>query len=190
MNTREVTVEMENCDATMEETRLRDYKYTTLTWSFVVIFVPLVTSFGIFSNYTFIFTVYRVRIMRNIINMYLVNLAIADSCLLITAFSQYIGDYIMSPDYDLHFSFHTTFGCSVPNFLIYLCYYVSLWTVTLVSLERYLAICHTFWHRLVNTKKRALRMIAVVLMVAVVFAAFAMSIKPITICLTNSTAEY
>ena len=122
---------------------------TSRTWSFVVIlFVPLVTSFGIFSNCSFIFTVYRVRIMRNITNMYLVNLAITDSCLLIAAFSQYIGDYIVSPDYDLSFSFHTAFGCSVPSFLLYLCRYASWWTVTLVSLERDLAICQIFWHRL------------------------------------------
>ena len=180
---------MEGCSDIIYPGDLDDYMYSWPSWFFVVIFVPLVASFGVFSNCAFIFAVYRVRIMRSITNMYLVNLAIADSCLLIAALSQYIGDYIVSPDYDLRFSFHTTFGCSVPNFLIYLCYYASLWTVTLVSLERYLAICHTFWHRLISTKKRALRMIAVVWLIALVFSGFAAPYTPITLCLKSSASN-
>ncbi len=161
--------------------------YSQASWSFVVIFVPLVAVFGIVSNFSFIFVVYRVQEMRNVTNIYLVNLAIADCSLLIAAFIQYIGDYINSPVYDLHFSFHTAFGCSVPNFLIYLSYNTSLWTITLVSFERYLAICHIFWHRLVNNRSRAIRLVLLIWIFSLLFAGLAAPYSPGYVCIFKSS---
>ena len=158
------------------------WEYTNASWAFVMIFVPLVVLFGVVSNVAFIFVVYRVKFMRNITNVYLVNLAIADSSLLLAGLVQYIGDYVVCPEYDLRFSFHTSFGCSVPNFLIYLCYYASLWTVTLVSLERYLAVCHTFWHRAISDYSRSVKMIASIWVISVFFASFAAPYTRITLC--------
>ena len=160
--------------------------YTHASWSFVVIFVPLVAAFGIVSNCSFIFVVYRVKSMRNVTNIYLINLAIADCSLLIAASIQYIGDYIISPKYDLHFSFYTAFGCSVPNFLIYLSYNASLWTITLVSFERYLATCHIFWHRLVANKSRAIRLVLLVWIISLIFGGLATPYTPINICVLDA----
>ena len=166
---------------TFEELEL-EYTYSDLSWCFVLIFVPIVAVFGIAFNCAFIFVVFRVQFMRNITNIYLVNLAIADTCLLIAAFSQYIGDYLVSPVYDFRFSFHTAFGCSFPNFLIYLCYYASLWTVTLVSIERYLAVCHTFYHRLVSSKGRAIRMVLSVWLISLLFALVSTPYTTTSVC--------
>ena len=173
---------MANCLDNITDDKLASYQYTTSSRAFVTIFVPFVAAVGIFCNGAFVFVVYRVRFMRNITNIYLVNLAIADCSLLFAACSQYIGDYIISPSFDLRFSFYTSFGCSLPNFLIYLCYYSSLWTVTLVGIERYLAICHTFWHRIVSNKNRAIRMVIIVWLVSIFFASFASPYKSATIC--------
>ena len=162
--------------------KLVAYEYTSSSRAFVTIFVPLVAAVGIISNVAFIFVVYRIKFMRNITNIYLVNLAIADCSLLIAAFTQYVGDYIISPSYDLRFSFHSAFGCFMPNFLIYLCYYASLWTVTLVGIERYLAICHTFWHRIVSNKNRAIRMVLSVWLFSLFLASLAAPYTSITIC--------
>ena len=114
------------------------FQFSTIFWILILIFIPLVTAFGICSNFAFIFVVYRVEAMRTITNIFLVNLAIADSSLLIVAFAQYIGSYVYSPVYDFGFSFDNAlaFGCVTSNSLTYLCYYASLWTVTLVSVER------------------------------------------------------
>ena len=175
---------MENCDVVVKPDELLTYTWSS--WSFVVIFVPLIAAFGIFSNCAFVFVVFRVKSMRNVTNIYLVNLAFADSSLLLAAFSQYLGDYIVSPEYDMRFSFHTIFGCAAPNFLIYLCYYASLWTVTLVSLERYLAICHTFWHRMITNKGRAIRMVCLVWVISSLFAFLAAPYTPIQMCVVPS----
>ena len=174
------------CSNNITDDQLYIYEYTALSWAFVVIFVPLVAVIGISSNVAFIFVVHRVKFMRNVTNIYLVNLAIADCSLLLAAFTQYIGDYINSPDYDLRFSFYTSFGCSMPNFLIYLCYYASLWTVTLVSVERYLAICHTFWHRIVSNMNRARRLIIAVWLIAFVFASLSTPYTPVVICAVSA----
>ena len=177
---------MDECTEKVPFEVLSNSTYSTASWAFVLIFVPLVAFFGILGNTAFIFVVYRVKFMQSITNIYLVNLALADCSLLITAFSQYIGDYIISPVYDLRFSFHSAFGCSLPNFLIYLCYYASLWTVTLVSIERYFAICHTFWHRLVSSKERSIRMVVAVWIISLLFSGLAAPYTPITICTVSS----
>ena len=173
---------MAQCASNITEENLSVYEYTSSSRTFVTIFVPILAIVGFVSNAAFIVVVYRVKFMRSITNIYLVNLAVADCSLLFAASTQYIGDYIVSPVYDLRFSFYTTFGCSVPNFLIYLCYYASLWTVTLVSVERYLAICHTFWHRIVSNTSRAFRMVVLVWGVSLLFASLAAPYTPVTLC--------
>ena len=174
---------MESC--TLNRSLESVEKYSSTSWAFVVIFVPLVATFGVICNLAFVFVVNRVKSMRNITNVYLVNLAVADSLLLLVAVWQYIGDYIVSPVYDLHFSFSSTFECFMPSFLVYSCYYASLWTVTIVSIERYLATCHPFWHRRVNTKTRAIRSVVTIWFVSLMFAGFAIPYDSITICIVS-----
>ena len=65
-----------------------EYRYSTASWCFAVIFVPVVALFGLICNFAFILVVYRVNFMQTITNIYVVNLAIADSSLLVAAFSQ------------------------------------------------------------------------------------------------------
>ena len=108
--------------------------------------------------------------MRTITNIFLVNLAIADSSLLIAAFAQYIGSYVNSPVYDFGISFNNVFECVTPNFLIYLCYYESLWTVTLVSVERYFGVCHLLWHRYMRSTRRAVNMVLASWVISALFA--------------------
>ena len=152
---------MEYCNENMTSDEADAYyKYPTISWSVTLIFVPLVTAFGIFNNSCFIFVVYLVKTMRNVTNVFLLNLAIADSILLVAAFSQYIVSYANSPLYEFGtWAFWSGFGCMFPDFVIYVCYYTSLWTVTLVSAERYIAVCHPIWHRSLNGKQRAKRLV-------------------------------
>ena len=180
---------METCIANKTLEDLDTYKYSSASWAFVLVFVPIVTVFGILCNVAFIVVVYRVHSMRNITNIYLVNLAIADSSLLTIAVCQYIGDYIVLPDYDLRFSFHSTIGCFMPNMLIYLCYYASLWTITIISIERYFAICHPFWHRVVSSKQRSVRMVLAAWFISAIFAGFSVPYTAISLCVLSPDME-
>ena len=73
---------MDECSERLPPEELEESTYSTTSWAFVLIFVPLVAICGILCNIAFIFVVYRVKFMRSITNIYLVNLAIADSSLL------------------------------------------------------------------------------------------------------------
>ena len=183
---------MAHCDRNITSVEALDDQYLTVSWAVILIFVPLITAFGLLCNSAFIFVVYRVKAMHTITNVFLVNLAIADFSLLAIGFSQYIGSYANSPIYYLGFSFYTVFGCITPNFLIYLCYYASLWTVTLVSVERYLAVCHPLWHRHVKSTRRALRLVVATWIISVLFAIPTIPKKYIqTICVfpSNTSGE-
>ena len=150
---------MEQCDVNKTSNEAVQDKYSTVSWTMILIVGPLVTAFGVVSNLAFILVVYRVKTMRTITNIFLVNLAIADSLLLIIAFAQYIISYVNSPVFDLGFSFNNVLGCVSPNFLIYLCYYTSLWTVTLVSIERYFGVCHLLYHRSMRSTRRTMHLV-------------------------------
>ena len=168
-STESVIFAMEHCDENITTEQAAEYQYSTISWSIILIFIPLVTAFGVSCNSAFIFVVHRVKAMRTTTNIFLINLAIADSLLLIVACIKSVRGYFNSPIYDFP-SLFTGFECAVHGLLIYLCYYTSLWTVTLVSIERYLAVCHPLWHRLVNSKRRAIRLAVFSWFVSLLFA--------------------
>ena len=161
---------MEQCLENKTKDEALQFQYSLISWTLILIFVPSVTAFGICSNFAFIFVVYRIETTRTITNIFLVNLALADSSLLIVAFAQYIGSYVNSPVYDFGFSFDNAFGCVTSNFLTYLCYYASLWTVTLVSVERYFGICHPLWHRSIRSKRRTVHLVLASWFISALFA--------------------
>ena len=162
---------MEQCDFNFTSDELmQDHQYSTVSWSVILIFLPLVAAIGVTSNLAFIFVVYRVKSMRTTTNIFLVNLAISDSSLLIVAFGQSIGGYAKSPMYNLGFSSDTVLGCVSGGFLIYLCYYTSLWTVTLVSIERYLAVCHPLWYMYMRSTQRSVYLTLSSWIIAALFA--------------------
>ena len=102
---------------------------------------------GILINSAFIFTLYRVQdTMRTTTNIYLANLAVAD-CLLST--SQLI--VFWTP-------ITNRFSCGIPPLLFYMFSFVSVFFISLVALERYMAICKPALHRQTNSRTRAFRL--------------------------------
>ena len=156
----------------MSYDKAKDYIYTNANRMFVLAGVPLVLTIGAIGNAGFLFVLYRVKPMRNITNFYLANLSIADSCLLVMSSFQYFWTYAHSP-LDVNFVFATSFGCAVPNFLVYWCYFASVWLVTLVATERYMAICHPFQHHIVTGKSRSVRLVVIAWGVAFIMTCFA-----------------
>ena len=163
---------MEDCDKNItNKTNVdEDAIVSWMSWFLVLIFVPMITGCGIFWNSAFMFVVYRVKTMRTITNIFLVNLAVADLSVLVVASSQYIGSHINSSAHSHDFSFYSVVGCTLPDFLIYTCYYTSLWTITLVGIERYLAVCRPVWYRHMRDNGRAIRMICIAWVVSTLFA--------------------
>ena len=127
-------------------------------------------AFGVVSNLAFISVVYRMKSMQTTTNIFLLNLSIADISLLVVAFTPCIRRYIIY--YDVK-SFNSPAGCIATSFLIYLFFYVSLWTITLVSVERYLAVCHPLKYTSWKSKRRLLGLVTASWLVSLLFASLA-----------------
>ncbi|XP_077978392.1 somatostatin receptor type 5-like [Glandiceps talaboti] len=108
---------------------------------------------GLLLNASFVFVFCRVKCMRTLTNGYLVNLAVSDMSLLFTVVL-YFAIALYDPEYRPH-----PFQCTI-TFLHTVLLFVSLWMVTIVSIERYLGICNPLKARLFNTRGRVAALVA------------------------------
>ena len=120
---------------------------------------PTIGVFGLLLNASFVYMIWCSKKMHTNTNMYLVNLAISDSVYLAYTTWYCLSSYMSSPYKTDERFLRGDIGCVLSDFTEYTSYYSSLWLVALVTLERYLAICHPFTHRVVDTRKRANRLI-------------------------------
>ena len=154
---------------------LMDHFLVEYNLRIITIVIPIVVALGLFGNITFLFVIFRLKSMRNMTNLYLANLAIADMCVLIAASIQYFSSYVYSAPLDVSligYTFRTPFGCSLPNLLNYSCYFASIWFITLVAMERYLAICHPLKHIVIRSKGRAFRLILLAWLLSLTMGVF------------------
>ena len=130
-------------------TDLSDFVSTSREWILYQIIWPCMIAFGICTNVSFIWTVINTPSLHTNTYRYLVNLAISDLLFLIPFYIPRIIDY------------HTgllnrsqTITTSILHTFIYLFMGCSCGTVTLVSLERFLAICYPIKHHLIKGTRR------------------------------------
>ncbi len=127
-------------------------------WFVYEVLWPLLLVFGLLTNLSFIFVVYRSPQLRTQTYAYLVNLSIFDLMFVISNGSRRIVEYTSSPlRYDDNLLGLT--GCVILRYIDGMCYSGSSVFVTLVSFERYLAICYPIYHHLVKGEKRTVKLI-------------------------------
>uniref|UniRef100_A0A4W6E8H7 Galanin receptor 2a n=1 Tax=Lates calcarifer TaxID=8187 RepID=A0A4W6E8H7_LATCA len=97
-------------------------------------------------------------------NLFILNLGIADLCFIVFCVPFQATIYTLD---------EWVFGpvvCKVVHFIIFLTMYASIFTLTAVSLDRYLAICYPLRSREMRTPKNALTSICLVWALALVFS--------------------
>ena len=110
---------------------------------------------GIADNLGFLFVVYQVKSMHTVTNFYLVNIAMADMGLLAFEALVFIVAAFNNPQYDVgFFPFKSNWTCTLGSIFIYTSYFGSVFFVTVVLFDRYIAICYPLKHRSINGKRR------------------------------------
>ena len=145
------------------------YQYQTGQIMLVTVILPLIFFIGMTGNIAFIYVAFRVKHMRTITNRYLVNLSVADCLFLTAAIGDKVWKYIKSPILG-----DTTplgpFGCIWVYFISDTAYFASLIFITIVSLDRYIAVCRPQDRRNLM-KSRSQMVIAITWIVAGVLSA-------------------
>ncbi len=132
---------------------------------------PIVVALGIPGNAAFLFMVYRLAHMRTPVNFFLVNLAITD-IIYLSAQSALLWLMFFSTPLSYRFPFDTSLSCIIIYFIGYISHYCSISMITLISIERFYAICHPLKHRRMQSKKHIRRAITVAYIVSTVLTLF------------------
>lgn len=135
--------------------------YTQTERILVYILMPMLCLIGIPSNVAFITMIIRVKNLQTATNSYLVNKAFCDIVLLLYSSAAYLYNLSITSLRSDHPMFSNTDfwpGCFLFWGGVYVLYYVSVLFITVVTIERYAAICHPLRHRIVAGKKHTNRL--------------------------------
>ncbi|KAJ8045566.1 Growth hormone secretagogue receptor type 1 [Holothuria leucospilota] len=150
------------CDNDSIVLNLSNYTMSEVKWFFypdidyILIghVMPFILTFGLVGNALFIYVIMRVKSMRTITNIYLINLAIADSCYITFGILDKMAGIRSSPVLlDMH-ALGVTWCITVFPF-VRMCAFASLFLVTLVTFDKYYAICKPLQHHLRTSPGRS-----------------------------------
>ena len=144
---------------------LLPYVYLPNEWILFEIVWPSIIIFGLSANIMFISTVKHAPSLHTSTFMFLVGLSLTDSLVLLSVGFDFILDFLMTP-----IRHGDIFVVKVLYFFMtWFCFLLSLFFVTLVSMERYLAICRPIKHRLLKGTKRTIKLICIIFVGTFVF---------------------
>ena len=109
-------------------------------------------------NISFAVTVTRVTYMRTPTNFFLFSLAVSDSLFLTSAIGEKLFR-IMSSSIARNEGISSSVGCMIRSLIVDTSYYASLFIITLVTLEKYHAVCQPIKQVTQRGKRRAIRCI-------------------------------
>ena len=145
---------------------------------------PVIMYAGLLGNIAFVAVVLIVPYMHTVTNMYLTSLAIADVIFLAVYPGHETWIWYASPIRG-DVSPLGKVGCPVVHFIVSVSYCSSLFTITLVTLERFFGICYPLKHRVLAGRKRTMKLITASWCIAVVlgFLYSLLSFKMKTYCI-------
>ena len=141
---------------------------------FLSIITPVVVSFGAIFNLAFLFVLYRIKEMQTLTNFYLANLAVADLGNLLSLGGGYITQYINSPKFNIGWAFKGILGCVMTGLFGYLFYFASVFFLTIVVFDRYMAICFPLKYMVMKTKSYVSSVTCVLWLVSLCMASTAL----------------
>lgn len=145
--------------------------HPTILWIFIVYYFLVFIS-GFIGNICIITSVYKFKRMRNVVNIFLVNLALSDLLFIILSTFDFVtflrGKWILGD-----------VACRIQGTLIEMSYTVSVSTLTVVAVERYLSICYPYKPK--RTMTQAVKICVLIWIFAILFCTcllYGYSLKP------------
>lgn len=131
------------------------YVYSSVDRILITVFMPIIFTIGVLGNIAVIVVFFRIKGMRTVTNHYLTNLAIADLIFLLLAVTDRWVLYVSSPIID-DYSYTSRAFCKTFPYIQDASIIVSCYTVILVTVERYIAICWPHKFKQLSTRPRAI----------------------------------
>ncbi|XP_033638993.1 kappa-type opioid receptor-like [Asterias rubens] len=155
-----------------EET-MSKWLYTHTDTIIITTVLPSILGLGLLSISLFLFVVFRISKLKSDTTVYLVHLSLADCFYLVAYVSYYLSFYVASP-VALDLSFKHSVECCLSVVITYVGYMSSVALVTMMSFERYLALCHPLKHLKIRGRRRTNRMVALCWLVGFVVSCLMM----------------
>ena len=199
MDAKTLVNEFENitCTDIEDYTNLSHQEITKMVLNFsqsaseITVIVPVIFILGVFGNAAFFLLLARVKSMRTITNVYLANLAVADLMTIILETWYQLWHYRRS-GLLWNEPFHTSFGCISFTFGYNSFYCASSLLITMVSIDRYIAICHPLKYRYMKLNKQKSYSITVLIwLISLPFGALTIPrfAKLVHVCITWPSDE-
>ncbi|XP_072033218.1 thyrotropin-releasing hormone receptor-like [Amphiura filiformis] len=121
--------------------------------------MPSVLVIGILGNLAFLLAVFRIPRMKTLTNSYLAQVALTDLVFIVSTTTAYIYQTVESP---IRFTVSYTHwsGCFSVFFVFLFSYTISLFLITLVTVERFYAICRPLQMLRITGKGRSRKLVA------------------------------
>ena len=145
-----------------------DLFYTTGQTLLILVLCPLVAAFGMFGNTAFLVVLTYVREMHTITNFYLGNLAISDFMMLLLSSIRYFRQFYGSHGFVKAENIDSSVWCTLDKAVPHVFFFSSVGFVTLVSLERFFAVCYPIKYRNANSKARAIKYVTLTWILAII----------------------
>ncbi|XP_071789564.1 kappa-type opioid receptor-like [Asterias amurensis] len=156
-----------------EET-VSEWLFTPADSIIITVIIPIILALGLINNFTFLFVIFRSPKLRSETNIYLAHLAMADLLYLILSVFHDIVMYKTGPTIRGSV-IRGTFLMSSAECICFVIvantgYFASIVFLTMVSFERYLAMCHPIKHLKIRGRRRTNKTVAICWLVGLIFS--------------------
>ena len=145
----------------------RKWIYGSIDKLILEVIIPSVSFVGVLGNCAFLFMILRLPKMRTSLSAYLACLAISDVLFLVLSNIWYTIT-LQWTDVSLAWPISSAMGCAGLIISTHIWYFVSVGLTTLISLERYLAVCHPLKHIRFQSKTRNIKILLATWLLALI----------------------